>query len=114
TGKPSVHYSKRMRINGIELEKILVFTKGREASLVEMLTVTGDKRYTIEGGEGSGFQCSTQQWDPLPGENEAASIQRIADEVAAKFPGMNVIAFAWPGASPMIIAAIVTLTPFDL
>jgi hypothetical protein len=97
-----------MKINGIGLEKILVFAKDREATLQEMLMVTCASCYKIEGGEGSGFNCSTEEWNQLAGERESAAIRRVAGEVAAKFPGMDVLAFAWPKCTPMIIAAIVT------
>jgi hypothetical protein len=114
-GSPKIAFTKRMTIGGVELEKILVHSKGREATLHEMLTVTSDARFQIQGGgEGSGFNCSTEQWDSLPGETEAAAIQRIADNIASQYPGMSVIAFGWPGSSPTIIAVIVTLGPYDL
>ena len=113
-GPPKVTITKRMTIDGIELEKILVYAKGREATLQEMLTVTSDARFNIQGaGEGSGFNCSTEQWDCLPGEDEAAAIQRISGEIAAKYPGMSVIAFRWPNSYPMIIAVIVTESPYE-
>jgi hypothetical protein len=114
-GPPKFAITKRMTIGGVELEKILVHSKGREATLHEMLTVTSDARFEIKGGgEGSGFNCSTEQWDSLPGESEAVTIQRIADDIAAKYPGMSVIAFGWPGSAPTIIAVIVTLGPYEL
>ena len=107
--KPTFGITRRMTIDGIGLEKILVFAKGREATVQEMLMVTYAPCFKIEGtGEGSGFNCSTEEWNKLPGENETAAIQRIAREIAAEYPGMHVIAFAWPDSYPTIIAVIVT------
>ncbi|HZZ78675.1 MAG TPA: hypothetical protein VFE62_09160 [Gemmataceae bacterium] len=103
-------YTKRSTIDGIELEKILVFAKGREATLQEMLTVISSSLFKIEGGGGSGFKCSTEEWNQLPGETETSAIQRVARETSDKFPGMFVVAFAWPDTYPTILAAIVTTT----
>lgn len=100
----------RWKINGVGVEKILVFAKGREATVREMVGVSMDPRFEIQSFQGSRMGCSTEQWDPLPGETESATIQRIAHETADKFPGLFVIAFAWPDSSPTIIAAIVTET----
>jgi hypothetical protein len=111
---PGPSFTKRMTIDGIELEKILVFTKGREASLQEMLMVVKDPRFNVQDrGTGSGFNCSTEEWNNLPGENEASAIQRIAREIAEKYPDMAVIAFAWPDSYPTIIAVIVTVTTYE-
>jgi hypothetical protein len=116
-GKPSFAITKRVILNNVELEKIYIFAKGREATLQEASMVIGHPHFQVtHQGEGSGLRFATEQWHLLPGEDEDGVIQRLARETAAKHPGLSVVAFAWPHRYPTIIVAIVTegefLCPF--
>lgn len=113
-GAPNIHYRKRATIGGVAVEKFYVFAQGREALLEEMCRVMGDPRFQIAGEEQSGFKSATEEWRLLDGEDEAAAIRRIAHEIAAKHPGMSVLAFAWPGSRPTLVAAIVTVGEYTL
>ena len=108
-GKPGFAITKRVILNNVELEKIYIFAKGREATLPEASMVIGHPNFqVVHQGEGSGLRFATEQWKSLPGEDEAGVIQRLAHETAAKHPGLSVVAFAWPHRYPKIIVAIVT------
>src|SRR5260370_19477098 len=87
-GEPKDTFTTRMTIDGIGLEKIYVFAKGREATMDEMLMVFGDPHHQIGGGEDSGFNFATEAWHTLPGGDAAAALQRSAQEGGDENPGL--------------------------
>jgi hypothetical protein len=109
SGKPNFTITKRVILNNVELEKIYVFAKGREATLQEASMVIGHPHFKVDyQGEGSGLRFATETWSLLPGEDEAGVLPRLARETAAKHPGLSVVAFAWPHRQPTVFVAIVT------
>ena len=104
--------TREMTIDGIKLEKIYVFAQDRAASIDDALMVIDDPRLTITGVASSGHGCSREEWHTLPGEDEPAAVQRIAREIADRHAGKSVVALAWPGTFPTIVAAFVTETEY--
>lgn len=108
TGKPAPGYKKRITYEGVGLEKVYVFARGREATVEELWMVLQHLLAKVISEPDTGAQSATEEWNPLPGEDESASIQRLADESAARHPGMAVLAFAWPRSAPPLIVTVVT------
>lgn len=100
-------------VDGIPIVRISAYARGREATVEEMMAPMQSPYYQIVGGGvGSVMPCSTEQYDPEPGESERDVVERIAQAVAAANPGKAVLAFDWPGRTPMLIAVFVTAREF--
>jgi len=102
---------KRWMIDGVEVEKILVYFKDREATVDEMMMVVQEPRLKPQYGA---LQCSTEKWTKHEGEAIATTVARIANEVSLLFPGQAVTALTWPGTDFAIIAAFVTYGKLDV
>ncbi len=98
------------------LVKVSIYAKGREASAMELVTVIDDARVQgiFKGLNEKRYHASTEEYNPKPGENDEATVERVAREVAQNFPGKMVHAMPWPGARPLLIVLFVTAPEVDL